>query len=430
MERTHLSCDINPTKDGEKTQLLGWVDVKRDLGKIKFIILRDYKGKLQVTLPPNTSKEVVDVFNKINREDVIEVKGYIKSMPKAPNGAEVIPEEINIMNKAIAPLPIETSGRVSADLDTRLDNRILDLRRPKTNAIFKIRNKVLQSIREFFNKNDFIEINTPKIIASATEGGTELFPVAYFDKEAFLAQSPQLYKEQLTSVFEKVYEIAPVFRAEESNTTRHLAELIMVDFEIAFSDYIKVMNITEALLDHVFNKVNVDCQNELQLLNADFKVPETPYPRYTYDEIIKLLSKKGIEISWGEDLNTIAIRKLGEEIKGPYFITDWPTAEKPFYVNPKKDNPNICESFDLMYSWLELASGATRIHEKNTLIEQIKNKGMRPESFDFHLKVFDWGMPPHAGCGIGLARLIMIITGEENIRETVLFPRDKNRLTP
>ncbi|MHA1409321.1 MAG: aspartate--tRNA(Asn) ligase, partial [Candidatus Odinarchaeia archaeon] len=278
MKRTHLSVDINPKLDGEEVILSGWVETKRDLGKIKFLILRDYKGKVQITLPPKTAEEIVKIFDSLSKEDVITVKGYVKEMPKAPAGAEVIPTGITILNKAVTPLPLEITGRINADLDTRLDNRILDLRRPKSNAIFKIRNSVIQSVREFFIEKDFMEINSPKIIASSTEGGTELFPVAYFEKEAFLAQSPQLYKEQLTSTFEKVYEIAPVFRAEESSTTRHLSELIMIDFEMAFSDYNDVMDICESMLDKVFKDVNKKCREELKLLNPDFQVPKTPYP--------------------------------------------------------------------------------------------------------------------------------------------------------
>ena len=204
----------------------------------------------------------------------------------------------------------------------------------------------------------------------------------------------------------------------------------MIDFEMAFADYQTVMNSCEALLDKIFKDTKKECPNELEILKVNLQTPKLPYPRYTYDQILSMLAKDGLEIPWGEDLSTIAIRKLGELVKGPYFIIDWPTKEKPFYVSPKKNNPNVCESFDMMYGWLELASGATRIHNKELLVERIKEKGMRPEAFDFHLKVFDWGMPPHAGCGLGLARIVMILTGLENIREAVLFPRDRIRLTP
>lgn len=430
MQRTHLSNDIFPSLAGQRVSLLGWVEIKRDLGKIKFMVLRDYKGKIQVTLPAETSQEVLDLFNQLGREDVVSVTGIVKNMPQAPNGVEIIPEKIAIINKSVSPLPLDLTGKVGAELDTRLDNRILDLRTAKSNAIFRINNILLKTVRAFFDREGFMEIYTPKIIASATEGGSELFPVAYFDKEAFLAQSPQLYKEQLTSVFEKVYEVAPVFRAEESSTTRHLSELVMIDMEMAFADYNDVMDICESLLDKLFTEVMEKCLNELKILKYRLKKPVKPYPRYTYDEILTLLAKNDMEIPWGEDLNTVAIRKLGELVNGPYFIKDWPTNGKPFYIAPKENKPELSESFDLMYGWLELASGGTRIHNKTRLIERIKEKGMTPESFDFHVRAFDWGMPPHAGCGLGLARLLMVVTGLENIREAVLFPRDRERLTP
>ncbi|MEM2109830.1 MAG: aspartate--tRNA(Asn) ligase [Candidatus Odinarchaeota archaeon] len=425
-----MSKDIHPSMAGQKVKLLGWVEIKRDLGKIKFIILRDYKGRLQVTFPPDVSKELTDTFNRLGREDVISISGIVKNMPQAPKGVEILPEEIKIINKSISPLPLELTGKVKVELDTRLDNRILDLRTARSNAIFKINNVVLTAVRNFFVENEFIEIHTPKIIASATEGGTELFPVAYFDKEAFLAQSPQLYKEQLTSVFEKVYEIAPVFRAEESNTTRHLSEIVMLDVEAAFTDYDDIMNLCERLLDQVFAEVISKCSEELAALKQKLTRPKIPYKRYTYSEVIEILSNNGVEIKWGDDIDTLALRKLGELLKEPYFIKDWPTEGKPFYIAPRSDKPEISESFDLMCGWLEIASGGTRIHQKDLLINRIREKGMRPESFDFHIKTFDWGMPPHAGCGIGLARLLMALTGLDNIREAVLFPRDRYRLTP
>jgi len=306
----------------------------------------------------------------------------------------------------------------------------LDLRRPTTFAIFKIRHVVLQSIRKFFVKNGFIEVNTPKIIATATEGGTELFPVSYFERVAYLAQSPQLYKEELTAAFEKVFEIGPVFRAEEHRTTRHLAELIMVDMEEAFATADDVMKTLEELIICVLREVKEKCTAELETLNRKLEIPKTPFPRYTYDEILKVLEKENMPIPWGEDLPTPAVRKLGEKFKGPYFIVDWPTESKPFYIKPKDNNPKFCEAFDLMWSWLELASGGTRIHNKELLIERLRSQGLNPESFKYHLQTFDWGMPPHAGFGLGLARLLMIICGVNNIRECVLFPRDVDRLVP
>lgn len=427
--RTHYSTQIGPALAGKEVVVFGWAERIRDLGGIKFIILRDSHGRVQITVPEK-NEVLFKKAKSIGKEDVIAVKGIVKKMDKAPGGAEIVPDQLRLLNIAVSPLPLELTGRVEAELDTRLNARILDLRRPRPYAIFRLRDGVSRYTREFLIDQGFLEIHTPKIISSATEGGTELFPIAYFEDEAFLAQSPQLYKEVLTSVFEKVFEIAPVFRAEESSTTRHLAELIMIDIEQAFATADDIMKVSEELIAYVMRETIKNYKAELKTVKSKITPPSTPFPRYTYDEILEILGKKGIKIPWGEDLHTQAIRTLGKIFPGPYFITDWPIAEKPFYISPKNDNPKLSEGFDLMYGWLELASGGTRVHNKSMLVQRLEEKGLNPSSFEFHLKAFDWGMPPHAGCGIGLARIIMVLTGSQNIREVVLFPRDRHRLTP
>lgn len=429
IHKTHFTSDIGPELDGKMVTLAGWVESIRKLGGIKFIILRDKEGRSQITVP-RSKTEIFDIVDKLGKEYVVWIRGIVRKIEKAPQGAEIIPEEIKILNTAISPLPLDPSGRVDANLDTQLDNRVLDLRRPEKRAIFIIRHEAVNAIREFLLSRKFIEINTPKIIAASSEGGADLFPISYYDKEAFLSQSAQLYKEQMSSVFEKVFEIAPCFRAEVSRTVRHLSELYAVDVEVAFNDYEDVMKLLEELICHVFKHIKEKCSEELKALNYNLSVPETPFPRYTYTDIIEKLQREGVEINWGDDISTQAYRKLGESLKGTYFIYDWPTAGKPFYILPRKDNPQICESFDLMYGWLELASGGTRIHKKDMLIERLKEQKLNPESFTFHLKTFDWGMPPHAGWGLGLERLVMSLTGAENIRECILYPRDRDRLTP
>jgi len=427
--KTHFTSDIGPELDGEVVVLAGWVESIRKLGGIKFIILRDKEGRSQITVPKSNPK-IFDEVDNLGKEYVIWLRGTVRKIEKAPQGAEIIPDEIKIVNTAISPLPLDPSGKVDANLDTQLDNRVLDLRRPEKTAIFVIRHETVNAIREFLISKRFIEINTPKIIAASSEGGADLFPISYYEKEAFLSQSAQLYKEQMSSVFEKVFEIAPCFRAEVSRTVRHLSELYAVDVEAAFNNYEDVMKLLEALICHVFKHIKEKCSEELKSLNHKLSIPKTPFPRYTYTDIIKNLQKEEVKINWGEDITTQAYRKLGESLKGTYFIFDWPTAGKPFYILPHKDNPQICESFDLMYGWLELASGGTRIYKKDMLTERLKEQKLNPESFTFHLKTFDWGMPPHAGWGLGLDRLVMSLTGSENIRECVLYPRDRDRLTP
>ncbi|MEM2266013.1 MAG: aspartate--tRNA(Asn) ligase, partial [Candidatus Hadarchaeales archaeon] len=316
------------------------------------------------------------------------------------------------------------------NLDTRLDSRLLDLRHPRQLAIFKIKHEIVRIAREFLTGKGFLEVHTPKIVATATESGAALFPITYFEREAFLSQSPQLYKEVLTGCFDRVFEIGPIFRAEEHDTTRHLNETISIDIEAAFVTQKDVMEILEEMIVEIFAGVRERCGRELQTLERELEVPTKPFPRLTYDEALRKLEAAGLKIKWGEDFSTPAERKLGELMKGPYFITDWPTAIKPFYIMPKEGREEICEAFDLMYGELELASGGTRIHQEELLVRRLKEKGLRPESFESHLRNFRYGMPPHAGFGLGLDRLTMIITGMNNIREVVLFPRDRRRLTP
>ncbi len=429
IRKTHFTSDVGPELDGKEVVLAGWVENIRKLGGIKFIILRDKEGQSQITIPKSNSK-LFDEVDNLGKEYVIQVRGTVKKIEKAPQGAEIIPKEIKILNTAISPLPLDPSGKVDANLDTQLDNRVLDIRRPEKTAIFIIRHETANAIREFLIKKGFTEINTPKIIASASEGGADLFPISYYEKEAFLSQSAQLYKEQMSSVFEKVFEIAPCYRAELSRTVRHLSEVYAVDVEVAFNDYEDVMNLLEELICHLFKHIKKNCSKELMALNRELAVPKKPFPRYTYTDIVEKLQKEGVGINWGEDISTQAYRKLGELLEGAYFILDWPTAGKPFYILPRKDDPKLCESFDFMYGWLEMASGGTRIHKKDMLIKRLEEQKLEPTSFSFHLKTFDWGMPPHAGWGLGLDRLVMILTGSENIRECVLYPRDRDRLTP
>jgi aspartyl-tRNA synthetase len=328
------------------------------------------------------------------------------------------------------PLPLDITGRTKAEIDVRLDSRVLDLRREENQAIFRVQHAALSAIRGFLSKEGFMEVFTPRIIVSATEGGSALFPVAYFTREAFLAQSPQLYKEQLILDFEQVFEIGPFFRAEESHTRRHLSEFISVDIEKAYANAGDVMNVLEKLVHHVSKEVAAKCERELGLLNHEIKVPKLPFKRLTYSKVLEELEEEKIHINWGEDIPTTAYRALGKLHPYYYFMTDWPTKTKAFYIQPQDENPELSEGFDLMYHWMELSSGGTRIHDKELLMKRLSSQGLSTESFKTHLQTFDYGMPPHAGWGLGLARLVMVLTGIKNIREVVLFPRDQLRLTP
>jgi nondiscriminating aspartyl-tRNA synthetase len=429
--RTHYSTDITPELDGKEVLVLGWVQDIRDLGGIRFVILQDKNGKAQITIPRDeANSRVLKKADSLQRQYSIGVKGVVRKMEKAPGGAEIVPSEIRILGVAKQPLPLDITGRTPAEIDVRLNSRVLDLRREENQAVFRIQHVALEATRSFLSKRGFIEVYTPRIIVSATEGGAALFPVAYFKREAFLAQSPQLYKEQLVLDFEKVFEIGPFFRAEESHTRRHLSEFISVDIEEAFATADDVMKVLEELIHQICKDVEKNCGRELKILKHKIDVPKTPFKRFTYDEVLEELKEEGIEVPWGEDIPTPAFRTLGKLHPYFYFLTDWPTKSKTFYIKPRDDDSSLCEGFDLMWRWIELASGGTRIHTKKLLIKRLTEQGLRPESFKSHLQAFDYGMPPHAGWAIGLARLVMALTGKRNIREVVLFPRDRFRLTP
>ena len=430
--KTHYTRDVTPELAGQEVILGGWVRNYRDLGGLKFINLQDKYGERQITLKKGVVSDEVFEKGKVGYQYCLMIKGKVKKFEKAPGGIEIIPTEIKILNRTPDKLPIDMTGETISELDLRLNNRALDLRSSRNQAIFEIRGQVLMSIRNFLLKQDFTEITTPKIIGSATEGGTELFPIMYFDKEAFLIQSAQLYKEQLGGVYERVFEISPAFRAEKSHTKRHLCEIFTLDVEMSFADMNDVQKTLEELVYNVVEDVRENKMPALKVLNMEDKTvaPKLPFLRYKYDEIIELVDKKfGITIEWGEDISTEAYRKLGEVLTGYYYITHWPMEIKPFYILPS-NNPKYSESFDLQMGWLELTSGGTRVHNKQQLIDAIEAKGLNPASFESHVNVFGFGMPPHAGFGLGIARWITFICGLDDIREAVMYPRTPDRLTP
>ncbi len=430
--KTHYTKDVSPELDGQEVILGGWVRNYRDLGGLKFINLQDKYGERQITLKKGDISDELFEKAKLGYQYCIMVKGKVKTFKKAPGGIEIIPSDIKILNKTPEKLPIDMTGETISELDLRLNNRPLDLRSQRNQAIFDIRGQVLNSIRKFLIERDFTEITTPKIIGSATEGGTELFPIMYFDKEAFLTQSAQLYKEQLSGVYERVYEISPAFRAEKSRTRRHVCEIFTLDVEIAFSNMYDVLTVLEELVHTVIKDIRENQITALKFLNMENKtiIPEIPFPRYKYDEILELIEKKfSLNIEWGEDISTEAYRKLGDQLTEYYYITHWPMIIKPFYIMPSK-NPTYSESFDLQMGWLELTSGGTRVHNKDHLIAALESKGLNPISFKSHLKAFDFGMPPHAGFGLGIDRWITFLCGLDDIRESIFYPRTPDRLTP
>jgi len=429
--RTHFTSNVSAEMDGAQVILFGWVFEVRDLGGIRFVILQDREGTIQITIPKKrVPPEVVSKTDALQKRFAIGVKGTVKKTTMTPRGIEVIPNEVRVFNIAAEQLPIDITGKTPANIEVRLDARALDLSLAQNLAAFKIQHQALMAIRDYLFEKGFLEVHTPRIIASATEGGAELFSVDYFGQKAYLAQSPQLYKEQLTMSFEKVFEVGPFFRAELSHTRRHLSEFVSVDIEQAFSSAEDVMRLLEQVIQHTCTIIREKCTKELSELKYHATVPELPFKRFTYDEVLHDLKEQGVTIPWGEDITTEAFRTLGKERGYYYFITDWPTHSKAFYIKPREGKPEVCEGFDLMWRWIELVSGGTRIADKAVLMERMKEKGLNPESFKYHLQAFDYGMPPHAGWAIGLERLTMVLTGKKNIREVSLYPRDRARLTP
>jgi nondiscriminating aspartyl-tRNA synthetase len=429
--RTHYTSNVTPEIDGQEVTLFGWVQEIRDLGGIRFIILQDREGTIQITIPKKRiSPEVLGKSDLLQKRFSIAVKGTVKKTNMTPRGIEVIPNEIKILSEATPQLPIDITGKTPANIEARLDARPLDLCQDQNLATFKIQHTTLEAIRSFLFQKGFLEVHTPRIIASATEGGAELFTVDYFGQKAYLAQSPQLYKEELILSFEKVFEVGPFFRAEESHTRRHLSEFVSVDIEEAFANAQDVMQLLEQVIHHACITVKEKCAGELSVIKYKFEVPTVPFKRLTYDQVLDDLKKQDVKVPWGEDIPTEAFRVLGKLYPFFYFITDWPTNAKAFYIKPREDKPEVCEGFDLMWRYIELVSGGTRISQKEQLIQRLKEKGLNPESFKYHLQAFDYGMPPHAGWAIGLERLTMILTGKKNIREVTLYPRDRVRLTP
>jgi len=410
----------------------GWAHEIRDLGGIMFLVVRDREGLIQVTLFKKAiDKNVLEIVKSISRESVVCVTGTVKKEAKAPNGYELVPTAVTILGKAESPLPMDTTGKVDADLDTRLDVRFMDVRRLRTTSIFRLRNLLLKSIREYLDREGFVEITTPKVVATATEGGTALFPITYFEREAFLNQSPQLFKQLMMSGgLDRVYEIGPIFRAEEHDTRKHLNEATSIDIEASFIDNEDVMVILENLVNYVYKYIAENGQVYLKNLGVEIKIPQLPFKRITYTEAIKIAKDNGEQIEWGDDLSTESEHSIGRTIGEHYFITDWPSKIKPFYALPYEDKPELCRAFDMMHPRMELSSGAQRVHDHDLLRKRITAQGLNADGFDFYLKAFKYGMPPHSGWGVGAERLLMTMLGIENIREVVLFPRDRRRLSP
>jgi len=414
----------------------GWVQEVRALGGITFVILRDRFGVVQMALPrKKVPAELFAAMTSVPRESVIRVTGMVKKSEQAKKGFEIVPSHMELLSLAKSPLPMGVVDKVSVEMETRFNQRFMDLRKPEMRAVFEVKSLALRLIDEFLVEKGFVEVFTPKIVASGAEGGASLFKIDYFGREAYLAQSPQLYKQILMSTgLDRVFEISPAFRAEPSDTIRHVSEFISFDAELAHIRSMRdVLDVLEGCVQYVIEGVSRHGTEMLEKLGAEVRIPKSPYPVLTYSDAMDMVAAEGLDLKIGDDLGTEGEKALGEimDSKGydVYWIVEYPEEAKPFYIMEKDGSP-FSYSFDLDYKGQEIASGGQREHRYDRLVERMRKKGLDPAAFDFYLNAFAYGMPPHGGWGLGLERMVQKMLDLQNIRETILFPRDRNRLTP
>jgi len=426
MERSYVR-HINA---GESVLLKGWVYEIRNLAKLKFLLIRDFSGIVQCVVK---DEKIIKNILELTLESVVEIRGKVKKAKikaeLARHDIEVEISDINIISKA-EKLPIHVNEKTtSTDLSKRLDYRSLDLRKPKIKAIFKIQSVIINSFREFFYKKEFLEIQPPGIIATSTEGGTDLFEVKYFNRKAYLAQSPQLYKQLTAISLEKVFSTGPIWRAEKHDTSKHINEVRQMDIEVAFTDDIKIMKYLEEVVKFIVKRILADCKEEIELLELKLKIPNAKY--LTYKEAVEILNEKGFKMKHGDDFEPEAEKKLCEIFKNSIVFTyEWPIELKPFYIWPKDEKKRVSGGFDAIYGGLEISSGGQRVHIADILIKQLQSKKLNPDDFKWYVDAFRFGAPMHAGWSIGLERLTQAICNLDNIREATLFTRDRTRLTP
>jgi nondiscriminating aspartyl-tRNA synthetase len=429
MERTYVK-DIKAIT--ESTILLkGWIHKIHDLGKIKFVQLRDKTGIVQLVIDKG-------VMDDLRLEMSVEVIGDLVVNDRAPGGIEILVKEIKILGKAYYDtLPFEiNSPNVKASLETQLDYRSISLRNVKIRAAFKIQEEIVEAFRKYLKGLNFSEIHTPKIISSSTEGGSEMFTVNYFDRRAFLAQSPQFYKQMMVgSGFERVFEVGHAYRAELHNTWRHLNEYVSLDVEMGFiEDEYDLMALEEGFLINLFKHLEETCSTELKLYNIVLpRLKEIP--RIPLAKVQEILLEKYNKRSPAGNIDAEGEILLSKYIKETYdsdfvFLTKYPASKRPMYTMPDEELEGMTKSFDLIYKGLEITTGGQRIHDYEMLRENIMKFGLSPDDFSFYLDSFMYGMPPHGGFAIGLERLTMKILELENIREATLLPRDLKRLEP
>ncbi|WCR28063.1 aspartate--tRNA(Asn) ligase [Paenibacillus thiaminolyticus] len=425
-------CSTVSRCEGRQVAIQGWVHGVRHLGQVAFMDVRDRSGIVQCVL----EGEWLDL--SLTLESVVAVHGRAVPAAKAANGVEIHADRVEVLNRAASPLPFDLNKKhLKVRLETMLDHRVLSLRHRKAHSIFTIQSALAGAFREYLTRDGFTQIFTPKIVASGPEGGSNLFPINYFEHTAYLAQSPQFYKQMMVGAgYERVFEIGPVYRAEEHNTSRHLNEYISLDAEVGFiRSEEELMVLEQELLKHMFDTVARQCEDEFNLLEVEPLALTADIPRMTVAEAHRILERKYCKLSPKGDLDPEGERLLCQYVAennqpGLVFLTRYPREIRPLYAMPAVDEPELTASFDLLMGGLEITTGGQRIHELEQLIASIRSRGLNPELFDSYLELFRYGMPPHGGFAIGLERLTSRLLGLGNVREASAFPRDRNRLTP
>ncbi|MCI6125596.1 MAG: aspartate--tRNA(Asn) ligase [Enterocloster clostridioformis] len=420
--------------EGKEIRMNGAVHTIRHMGEVAFVILRKSRGLVQCVYEAGgTDFDIRD----LKEESAVEVMGVVKAEERAPQGFEIRLKEIRVLSQPAEPLPLAVSKwKLNTSLETKLSLRPISLRNVRERAKFKIQEGIVRGFRDYLLSQGFTEIRTPKIVARGTEGGSNVFKLEYFNKKAELGQSPQFYKQTMVGVYDRVFEAAPVFRAEKHNTTRHLNEYTSLDFEMGYIDSFRdVMDMETGMLQYVMRLLEQEYKKELDMLGVT--LPEVGrIPAVRFDQAKELVSRKyDRKIRNPYDLEPEEELLIGRYFKEEYgsdfvFVTHYPSKKRPFYAMDDPEDPKFTLSFDLMFRGLEVTTGGQRIHDYREITDKMEKRGMDPEDIASYLMIFKYGMPPHGGLGIGLERLTMRLLDEQNVREASMFPRDVTRLEP
>lgn len=431
-ESTVIPASECSSKVGQDVVVEGFVHRLRSLGGANFLVLRDGRGQVQAFVEADTPG-----LRELKAGYIVRISGFCRPEERAPEGFEIDAKKIEVVVEPPEELPITINKKLlKLSLDVDLNNRPISLRHPNYWNIFKIQEGLVHGFREYLGSTDFTEIFTPKIVAAGAEGGANIFSMNYFGTKAFLAQSPQFYKQMMVGVFSRVFEVAHVYRAEPHNTSRHLNEYVSMDLEMGFiDDFYDIMKMETACLAAMFEKLKTDYSKELEALKIT--APDASnIPVFHVQEAHELIAKHSKhEIEGDGELTTQEERVFGEIVKKRFgsefaFVTHYDSDVRPFYAMDNPDNPEETLSFDLLFRGMEITTGGQRIHDYDQLVAKLKAKGMNPDDFTDYLMIFKHGMPPHGGLGMGLERLTSLITGFDNVRYGSLFPRDLDRLTP